>query len=519
MSKHRRSGKKSIKAQRKKRNKVHSELRRTQKAAGLIAPPSATITNGKCSYDNVEEEKAARLDAVTQQIKVYRSLLPILLKRLNKIKDPRSPKKIKHKMTVLLVYGILCFAFQMSSRREATRDMTRPMFMKNLRRLFPELEDLPHHDTLARMLEKIDINEIEQAHIDMIKHLIRNKKFLRFLVSSCYPIAIDGTQKFKRSYLWDKKCLERKVRTKNKTEDDGEEQEEKKQYYVYVLEANLAFHNGMVIPLLSEVLSYTEGDSGRNKQDCEQKAFKRLAARLKKAFSHLPIMVLLDGLYPNGPIMEICHKNNWDFMIVLQDDSLPYVWEEIKRLKSMQKENRHYQTWGKRNQIFQWVSDIDYRYICPVTKKEKKQLVHVVICEETWQEIAPGSAEMVTKKSRHVWVSAEPLHKRTVHERCNLGARHRWGIESSILVEKHQGYQYEHCFSYNWEVMRGYHYLMRTAHALNVLARHSYALAKYVCDLGVRGLIAFIKNTIASPWIDADDLHKIATAPCQLRLE
>ncbi len=515
----RRPTREAIKKQRKEYKKAQKKLRKTQSAEGLIAPSSATISNCKCKYTDIEEERDARLDALTHQIKAYRSILPVLLKRLSKIKDVRSPKKIKHKMTVLLVYGILCFTFQMSSRREATRKMTRPMFMKNLRHLFPELEDLPHNDTLARLLEKIDVNEIEQAHLDMIKHLIRNKKFLRYLIAGCYPIAIDGTQKFKRSYLWDEECLERKVRTKNKTEYDGKEPEEKKQYYVYVLEANLAFQNGMVIPLLSEILSYTEGDSDRNKQDCEQKAFKRLAARLKKCFSHLPIMVLLDGLYPNGPIMEICRKNNWDFMIVLQDDSLPSVWEEIEKLLVMQKENRHHQTWGERNQLFRWVSDIDYRYICPVTKKEKQQLVHVVICEENWQEIAPGSTETVTKKSRHVWVSAEPLHKRTVHERCNLGARHRWGIESSILVEKHQGYQYEHCFSYNWEVMRGYHYLMRIAHALNVLARHSYALTKYIRDLGVRGLIAFIKTTIASPWINADELRKIATTPCQLRLE
>jgi hypothetical protein len=47
-------------------------------------------------------------------------------------------------------------------------------------------------------------------------------------------------------------------------------------------------------------------------------------------------------------------------------------------------------------------------------------------------------------------------------------------VESGILVEKHQGYQYEHCFSYDWKVMCGYHYLMRLGHALNVLARHSY---------------------------------------------
>ncbi len=515
----RRPGREAIKEQRKARKHAQQELRHRQKAAGLILPASATISNRTCAQKSEAEERSARLDAVSQQIKTYRSQLPILLQRLAKITDPRNPKKIKHKLTVLLIYGILCFAFQMASRREATREMTRPMFMANLRRLFPELEGLPHHDTLARILEQIDVSEIEQAHLDMIRHLIRGKKFLSYLIAGCYPIAVDGTQKFKRSSLWDEECLERKVRTKKKDEEDTEEPEETKQYYVYVLEANLAFRNGMVIPLLSEVLCYTEGDNEKNKQDCEQRAFKRLAERLKKSFSHLPIMVLLDGLYPNGPVMEICRKNNWDFMIVLQDDSLPSVWEEIKELQPLQKENRLRRTWGNRTQIFRWVSDIDYRYVCPTTRKEKQQLVHVVICEESWEEIAPDSTEVVTKTSRHVWISSEPLHKRTVHERCNLGARHRWGIESGILIEKHQGYEYEHCFSYEWKAMRGYHYLMRLGHALNVLARHSYALAKYVRDLGVRGLIAFVRNTIAGPWIAAEDLRQIAAGTCQLRLE
>jgi len=515
----RRPNREAIKEQRRERKKAQRELRDTQKAAGLIVPPSPTISNRKCPHKNEEEERSARLDVVRQQVAVYRSVLPVLLKRLSKIKDPRNPKKIRHKMTVLIIYGILCFVFQMASRREATRELTRPMFMASLRRLFPELEDLPHHDTLARILDRIDVNEIEQAHIEMIRHLIRSKKFHRYLIAGCYPVAIDGTQKFTRAQLWDLECLERKVRTKKKDGDDTEEPEEKKQYYVYVLEANLAFQNGMVIPLLSEVLSYTEGDNNKSKQDCEQRAFKRLAKRLKKCFSHLSIMVLLDGLYPNGPVMELCRKNNWDFMIVLQDDSLPSVWEEIEGLKDLQRENRFRREWGNRKQYFWWVNNIPYRYICPTSKKAKTQLVHEVICEEGWEEIAPDSSEVVTRRSRHVWISEAPLHKRNVHARCNLGARHRWGIESGILVEKHQGYQYEHCFSYDWDVMRGYHYLMRLGHALNVLARHSYALAKYVRELGVRGLIAFVRNTIASPWIDAEDLRQIAAATCHLRLE
>ena len=66
--------------------------------------------------------------------------------------------------------------------------------------------------------------------------------------------------------------------------------------------------------------------------------------------------------------------------------------------------------------------------------------------------------------------------------------------------------------------MCGYHYLMRLAHALNVLARYSYALTKYVSDLGVRGLIKLVRNTIASPWIEPEVLRRIAAGPCQIRL-
>jgi hypothetical protein len=521
----RRPGREEIKEGRKQRKKAQRELRQRQKAEGFNLPPSSSQPNRTSSYQDVEEERAARTDAVSEQVKVFRAMLPILLKRLSKIADPRNPKKNKHKMTVLLIYGILCFAFQMSSRREANREMTRPMFEENLRGLFPDLEELPHADTLARLLARIEVTEIEQAHLDMIHHLMRNKKFQKYLIRGCYPIAVDGTQKLSRAALWAAECLERKVRTKkdpdkaNKPQTDKPtEQEPAKEYYVYVLEANLAFANGMVIPLLSEVLSAEEGDSQRDKQDCEQRAFHRLAQRLKKRFSHLSVLLLLDGLYPNGPMIELCRKHNWGFMMVLQNKSLPAVWEEIRGLKKFQSQNRLAHKWGDRQQQFWWVNGIEYTYKDPATGKSKTQKVHAVICEETWEEIAPGSTKVVQQNSKHAWLSDQPLNRGNVHERCNLGARHRWGIESGILVEKHHGYQYEHCFSYEWEAMRGYHYLMRLGHALNVLARYSYALAKYVRDLGVRGLIAFVRSTIAAPWLRAEDIQRIATAPCQLRL-
>jgi len=502
----RRPNRERIKAEKKQYKKAKKVLREDENAKGLQKVSHGTISNCKCKIENVEEEKLVRNQVVAEKIKMFRSKLPVLLNRLSKIEDPRNPKKIKHKITTLMIYGILTFVFQMASCREANREMTRPMFWQNLQYFFPELESLPHHDTLKRLLSKIDVNQIEDIHLDLIRKMIRKKKFYRYLIDKCYPIAIDGTGKFKRDWLWDEECLERNIKKDNET---------KKQYHVYVLEANLAFRDGMTIPLMSEVLSYTKGDTGNDKQDCEQKAFYRLASRLKSAFPALKIMVLLDGLYANGPVVEICRKNNWQFMIVLQNDALPSVMREFEALKNLDEKNRYRGIWGNRKQFFRWVNDIDYRFD---KNGKKSQILHVVECKESWHEINPETGQPEENCSRHVWLSSEPLDRRNLHERCNLGARSRWCIESGILVEKHHGYQYEHCFSYDWNAMKGYHLLMRIGHMLNVLARYSEKLTKIVKDTGVRGLIRFFRETMASPWLDYPWQKERLAAPFQLRL-
>ena len=138
----RRPGREAIKEQKKARKKAQRELRQRQQEQELSAPEKPNQSNRACPYQTPEEEQAGGVDAVSQQVKVYRAMLPVLLKRLSKISDPRNPRKLRHKLTVLLIYGILCFAFQMSSRRQASREMTRPVFEANLRQLFPDLEEL-----------------------------------------------------------------------------------------------------------------------------------------------------------------------------------------------------------------------------------------------------------------------------------------------------------------------------------------------------------------------------------------
>ena len=498
-----------IKQSRRERREAQRSLRKRKQAEGLSPASNTSAPNRKCEHSSVEQEREERQDAATAQILAFRAQLPVLLGRLSKIPDFRNPRKLKHKLTVLLLYGILMFVYQMSSRREANKKMTRPMFVENLRIFFPDLESVPHYDTLDRLLRRIDVDEIEKTHLDLIRRLIRKKKFARFLVENHYPVAIDGTQKHVRDSILGEQWLQRKV-GKKKADDDGRES----QYYVYVLEAKLTFHNGMVIPLMSEFLDCTQGDVENNKQDCETRAFHRLAGRLKREFPRLRIMVLIDGLYANGPIIETCCRHGWQYMIVLQDKSLPSVWREYEELRRRQSGNQTRRTWGDRRQLFQWANDIEYRY---GPGQRKQETLHAVVCKESWEEV-DQNGKVVAKKSRHVWLSSRRLSVRNVHERCNLAARHRWGIESGILVEKRHGYQYEHCFSHDWNAMRGFHFLMHIGQLFNVLAQWSHALRPTVQKLGLRGCVDFVRETMAGPWLDAVEVRRRLEAPVQLRL-
>jgi len=241
------------------------------------------------------------------------------------------------------------------------------------------------------------------------------------------------------------------------------------------------------------------------KQDCELKAFHRLAKRLKQEFPKLPLTLLMDGLYANGPVMEVCRKNKWEFMIVLKDKSLPSVWQEAEGLMRLDSEGeyQHERTWHGRRQVFRWVNGIEYEYI---PGKHKVLTIYMVTCDESWEEIDKKGAT-VMKISRHACISSEPINRKNVHERCNLAARKRWLHENNILKEKHQGYRYEHIFSHDWNAMRGYHYLMHIGRMLNEMVLHSISLTEHVKEVGIQSFIRKFFLAMSQRSLDAERIR------------
>ena len=62
------------------------------------------------------------------------------------------------------------------------------------------------------------------------------------------------------------------------------------------------------------------------KQDCETKAFKRLAERIKKRFPRLPILLLVDSLYASKLVVDLCREYKWEFLIRYKKGSIPSMY-------------------------------------------------------------------------------------------------------------------------------------------------------------------------------------------------
>lgn len=469
-----------------------------------------TLPNRKSAYQNVEEEREAYWQLGEAKLKVLLQNLPSLLRKLDRIPDPRRLNSVKHKITVLMLYGILMFVFQLSSKRRANRVLTAPQLIENLKVLYPELTTMPHQETLSRFLAVIEVHRIEEIYLDLLNELIRKKKFRHMLSQGRYLIAIDGTQKYKMGTCDDERYLRRKVGPNEY------------QYYSYVLEAVLIFSNGMVLPLMSEFLENTpELEAIDNeeewKQDCELKAFYRLAKRLKERFPRLRITLLLDGLYANGPVLRLCKKNNWQYMIVLKDKSLPTVWEEVNGLMKLDTNGENSKTRIRNGveQKFRWVNEIEYGH--KQGSKTHYLKIHVVICEEK-RLVASKDGNAVEKVTRYVWISSEPLDKNNVCGRCNLMGRKRWLHENNILTEKHQGYHYEHIYSHDWNAMQGFHHLMHIAHFLNELVLHSIQVVDYVREMGIRFFLETFRGVMIYQPMPAHLRERLISSPGQLRL-
>jgi hypothetical protein len=359
--------------------------------------------------------------------------------------DPRNPNKITYPLAGLAFAGVMMFLCRLEARRQIGLLLRNGPSVDKFQALFG-VEAFPHGDTLNEAFSKLDPDQGQDVVCTMIKTLIRKKILYAYrLFDTYFVISIDGTGTLTFSERHCPYCL---TRTHNG----------KTLYYHNVLEAKLVTSNGFAFSLMTEFIE----NPGENptKQDCELKAFYRLAERLKKQFPRLPILLTMDGLFAGGPTFDLCKKYGWKFMIVLKDNDLSSVNEEFAALLKLQRENRFYWRTGKNaaiKQNFRWTEDISY-----VDSESREHTLSVIECRET-----KSDHKREEKTTKFKWVTNYKVSVNNVATLANDGGRIRWKVENEgFNVQKNGGYGLEHAYTNNPTSAKIFYFLLQIAHML-----------------------------------------------------
>jgi len=219
---------------------------------------------------------------------------PDLRAWLDGLHDPRDPNRITYPARCLVWTTLLGFLLRLESRRQIRFELDSPRALENLNRLAGCRQDrVPHGDTLNYFLGRLTPGELAGLRLDMVRRLIRMKALDGARLFGHFLVAIDGTGQRVFHQRHCPRCLEQTVGGQT-------------HYYHPVLEAKLVTLDGLAISIGTEFIE--NADPKATKEDCEKKAFARLAPRLHRDFPQLRICLLLDALYANGPVFDLCSR-------------------------------------------------------------------------------------------------------------------------------------------------------------------------------------------------------------------
>ena len=364
--------------------------------------------------------------------KIQNKYYPELFKKFSEVKDPRNLSYIEYSVKTML--GTLYYKCigGISSMQEMTRQFNDEKIAENLYSFMEESrkEYLPHGVTENEFLERLDPLELEKIQKDIAYSMIRRKTFNDARVMGKWQIIIDATE------------LDEGYRKKNdyylsRCYNRGETDEFMK-YHRSVLEAKLYLGNNLVCSIASEPIEnsekYINQSEEKVKQDCESKAFIRLAGKIKKRFPRLPIVITADGLYVSQKVIQTCRDNGWDYIIRYKEGCATTIAQEYQALPEKEKIG----------------TEIEYQNGIVFQKED----VNLIYYRE--KKIWADGKEKITESA---WITNITITKNNAKKIVKAG-RNRWKIENQgFNRQKHWQGNIGHACSWNEQAQKN-HYLM-----------------------------------------------------------
>ena len=387
---------------------------------------------------------------------------------------------MSYKNHILLFVRILGAVFRIESMRGISEGLNKDACIENVRRMLEleeELTELPHWSTINNYLEKLNPMELEEIIPKLIYRLTRMRSFENSRVRNKYwHIVVDGTHlnTFKEKHC--EHCCVREFKDKTTGQIIRTE------YYHSVLEAKLVLNGGIVLSIATEFIENKNAEI--SKQDCELKAFYRLAEKLKSHFPRLPICLGMDSLYACAPVFDMCKNYRWHYIIRFKDGSIKSVAEEFHALKDIEPE----QSWTKvdpeSTQTYKYVLKIPYN-------------AHELNVVEFTQSDLPHP---------FIFLTDLPITKRNCVQLVEAGRR-RWKIENEGFNEqKNHGLGLCHLFSKkSYTAMKNHYFLTQIGHMIAQLLEAGLKRIEALANVATTRLIEAIKEAFRTKPLTDDD--------------
>lgn len=376
--------------------------------------------------------KRMEKNPVVECNKIQKRFYPQLFSKFEQVADPRHSSYIGYGSKIML--GTLYYKgiAGISSMQEMTRKFNDETVTRNLYRFMDgeAKEYLPHGVTVNEFLERLDPAELEKIQEDIVYQMIRRKTFNNAKVLGRWLILVDGTE-------LDEGYTQKNEKYLSRCYNKGKENEFIK-YHRSVLEAKIYFGNELVCSIATETIENPEEYSRKKlseeeiKQDCESKAFERLAVKIKKQFPRLPVCIVADSLYISGKVLQICRNNKWDYIIRYKEGSAASIEKEYQAIPEKNRKGNA-----------EYVNEVIF----------KDMDVNVLKYKETKRK----KGKRVT--TEFVWITSIGITDKNAEKLARAG-RSRWKIENQGFnrQKRWQG-NIEHACSFNERAQKN-HYLM-----------------------------------------------------------
>src|SRR5712691_6870873 len=371
------------------------------------------------------------------------AIVDLLATTFRAVEDDRTPEQLRYSLLDTLMSGFAMMFFQHPSLLQFQRAMERKRRRCNLQTIFG-VHEIPSDTQMREILDGVEPEALRGVFPQLWEKVRRagwSGRFTTTLPSGqhqgmYYTVALDGSEYFRSTTVQCPHCL-RQPDSKGRV------------HYSHLIVGATVVRAGshQVVPL--DVEEVRNATAGRQPQDCELTAGKRLIARVRREHPQMALIVIGDDLYSHVPFVTQLQQLRLHYVLVAKPSSHPTLMAAVAAAETQggSQQGQWEEGSGARRRTY------TYRIVrqLPLALESPVRVTFV----EVWEHTAGGEL-----RYHNSWITDLDVDAENVAVVGRIG-RTRWKIENEQFnVHKNHGYELTHNYGHGQQTLSMVFYLL-----------------------------------------------------------